>query len=272
VLTPLLLAAGSLLTALALLAGWAQWQLLNTDRWADTSADVLKREEVRKRLAQYVVEEVRRSSGGVLPPQVGDRLEPAIENELASPRSERLWRATTTEAHRELVRLIEDDSAGANNVVTLDLRRLIAAISREIGMPIRVPANVGRVTIVAGNQVSGARAAARRLERVATVLLILAPLTLLLAVALARGWRARALAGAGLAVAAAGVLVLLTRSLVGANVVDVLAASAGDRDAVEAVWSAGTSQLATMAGIAIAAGLAVALAAGIAGRSRPRYQ
>jgi hypothetical protein len=74
------------------------------------------------------------------------------------------------------------------------------------------------------------------------------------------------------AVAVAGVLVLVTRALVGANVVGDLTDSAADRDAAEAAWSAGTSLLATMAGVSIAGGLALALLAGVVGRpARPRY-
>jgi hypothetical protein len=212
---------------------------------------------------------VRASAGGALPPALGDRLEQRVERELSSQRSERAWRAATTEAHRELVDQIESDGSGA---VTLGLNRLIVSVARDLGVPVpALPASVGRVTIVAGDQARGARAAARRLEHAAAVLAILAPLAFVLAIAAARGWRLRALAGVGLAVAAAGVLVLLTRSLAGAGVVDVLTATTADRDAAAAAWSAGTSVLATMAAIAIAGGLALALAAGVAARPRPRY-
>jgi len=59
-LTPLLLVISCLLTALALLAGWAQWQLLDNDAWAGTSAKLLDREEIRDRVAVYLVDELRR--------------------------------------------------------------------------------------------------------------------------------------------------------------------------------------------------------------------
>jgi hypothetical protein len=260
------------LTALALLAGWAQWQLTDTSQWGETSDKLIAREEVRERIADYVVDELRSAAGGSLPPVLGSALEGRIESELESNRSKRIWRATTTEAHRELVRVIEEGDATSGELVVLDLRRLIEAVAREIGVPIGVvPAGVGQVTIVAGDQVRGARENAGRLERAAAVLLVAAPLVLLLAVAVARGWRMRALAGVGVAVAVAGVLVLLTRALVGANVVDELVVSAADRDGGEAAWSAGTSLLATMAAAAIAGGAALALLAGVVGRPRQRY-
>jgi hypothetical protein len=220
-------------------------------------------------VAQYVVGEVRSAAGGALTPVLADQLQRRVGQELASPRSEGAWRAATAATHRELVHAIE---GGGSGVVTLDLRRLIRSVARDLGEPMpALPASVGRITIVTGDQVRGTRDAARRLERAAAVLAILAPLCFALALAAAQGWRVRALAGVGLAVAAAGVLVLLTRSLVGANVVDVLAATTADRDAASAAWSAGTSALATMAAVAIAGGLALALSAGVAARPRRRY-
>jgi hypothetical protein len=272
----MLLVIGSVLTALAILAGWAQWQLLDTGAWRDTSGRLLERQEIRDRLAEYVVAEVRKASGGALPPAAGDRLERTVARQLGSRRVERAWRASTTEAHRELVRLIEDDSASRGDVVTLDLRPLIRAVARELGIPLpAVPASVGQVTIVAGNQVRGAREAADQLQRTAAVLLILAPLTLLLAVLAATGWRVRAIAGVGVAVAAAGGLVLLARALVGAHVVEVLTPSGGDDAAAAAAWSVGTSQLAWIAGAAVVVGLLVAVVASLAARtgagSRPGY-
>jgi hypothetical protein len=269
---PLLLVVGTLLSAAALLAGWAQLQLLDSQRWADTSQQLLQRQEVRKRLGEYVVHEVRGAAGGALPPGVADRLQLEVERQLASPRSERAWRTATTAAHRELVRIIEDDGASSRDVVVLNLRPLIRSIAADVGVPLpAVPARIGRITVVAGDQVSGARKAAGQLQRTATILIVLAVVALLLAVLAARGWRLRALAGVGLSVAVAGAIVLATRALVGANVVDVLTQSAADRDAVKAAWSVGTSLLATMAWIAIAGGLAVALAAGAAARPRGRH-
>jgi hypothetical protein len=124
--------------------------------------------------------------------------------------------------------------------------------------------------------VRGARDAADQLQATAAILLIAAPLILLLAVLAATGWRARAIAGAGVAVAAAGAMVLLTRALVGAHVVDVLTPSGADRDAVAAAWSVGTSKLAWLAGAAIVVGLVAALVASVAARAgedarQPQY-
>ena len=270
-LTPLLLVIGSVVTALAILAGWAQWQLLDSGAWRDTSDELLQREEIRERVAEYLVGEVSKASGGRLPAQQANRLERAVARELGSARSERVWGAATTEAHRELVRLIEDDGAGSGDVVVLDLRPLIRAVAQEIAVPLgaAVPPGIGRVEVVAGNQVRGAREGVDQLQRTATVLLVVAPLILLLAVLLARGWRPQALAGAGVAVAVAGAIVLVARALVGAHVVEVLTSSSADQDAAAAAWSVGTGQLAWLAGAAIVGGLVVAVAASIAARAGP---
>lgn len=268
-LTPLLLVLGSLLTALALIAGWAQWQLLDTRAWNDTSERLLDRAEIRDRVAVFVVDEVRRASGGSLPPELGTGLVRRVAAELDSSRARRAWRAANTEAHRELVQVIEGGAASTGDVVTLDLDRLIRAVAIELRVPLTVvPQDVGRVTIISGDQVRVVRDATGELERTAAVLLIAAPLILLLAVLAAIGWRMRALARAGIAVAAAGALVLIARALVGAQVADVLTPTRPDREAAEAVWSVGTSLLAYMAIGAIVGGLVVAVVAGLAARPR----
>jgi hypothetical protein len=272
VLTPLLLIAGTVLTTLALLAGWATWQLLDENAWGDTGDRLLEREEVRDRVADFIVDEVRAASGGVLPSVIGDGLESRVAEELGSPRAERAWRVATTEAHRDLVRVIEDDRTGSGDVVTLDLDRVIRAVGQELGIPLPfLPQGTGQMTIIEGRQARSVRVAAAELERTAVVLLIAAPLVLLLAVAAASGWRMRALAGAGIAVTVAGVLVLAIRALAGAYVVDVLTPTRPDREAAEAVWSAGTSLLGYMAAAAIVGGLVLALAAGLAARPRERH-
>ena len=271
VLTPVLLVAGSLLTALALLAGWAQWQLLDTGAWGDTSERLLDRPEIRDRVAEYVVDEVRRASGGSLPREAGPGLERRVAAELDGARPGRVWRSATTEAHRDLVRVVEDDGAARGDGVTLDLQRLIRAVAVELGLPLpATPEGAGEVTIVSGGQARGAREGAAQLERTATVLLIGGPLVLLLAVLAAAGWRMRALSGAGLAVAAAGAIVLAARALVGAGVVETLAPARSDREAAEAVWSVGTSMLGAMAWVAIVGGLALAVAAVVAAARAPR--
>ena len=269
VIAPLLLVVGAALMALALLAGWAQWQLLDADAWDGTSERLLERDEVRDLVAGYVVGEVRGAAGGALPPGVGDGLESRVAGALDEPRPERAWRAATAEAHAELVEVIEDDSGGGGDTVTLDLRRLIGVVAVETGLPFAVvPDGIGEVTIVAGRQARGTREAAGQLDRTATALLIAAPLVLLLAVFAATGWRLRALAAAGIAIAAAGAIVLITRAVVGAHVVDVLTPARSDRDAVGAVWSTGTTTLAYTGAGAIIVGLLIALAAGLAGGRR----
>ena len=219
-------------------------------------------------MAVYLVDELQRADSGAVPSSLSGPLEDRVADELDSRRSKRVWRAANTEAHRELVRLIEDDGASSRDVVTLDLRPLIRAVARALEIPLpAVPAETAQLEVVAGDQVRGARRAADRLQQTAAVLIVLAPLTLLLAVLAATGWRRRALAGAGIAVAVAGAIVLLARALVGAHVVEVLTRGSADRDAVGAAWSVGTSGLAWMAGAAIVVGLVVALAGNVAARA-----
>jgi hypothetical protein len=267
-----MLIAGCALTALALLAGWAQWQLLDSESFGDTSEELLEREEIRDRVAEYVVDEVREASGGSLPQELGSNPERTVAGQLDSRRARRTWRVASTESHRELVRVIEDDRTTSGDRVTLDLTRLIRAVSVELGLPPTVvPEGAARVTVVAGDEVSGARDAARQLERLALFLLIAAPLMFALAVAVAAGWRMRALAWAGVAVAVAGVIVLLVRALAGSQVADGLTSSSADREVADGVWSVLTSPLAYAATAAIIVGVVLSIVAGLASRRRGDY-
>jgi hypothetical protein len=243
--------------------------LLDDDAWAGTSEKLLDREEIRDRVAVYLVDELERTGGSAgVPAGLSGDLEDRVADELDSRRSKRVWRAANTEAHRELVRLIEDGDASSRDVVTLDLRPLIRAVARALEIPIpAVPAGTAQLEVVAGDEVRGAREAADRLQQTAALLIVLAALALVLAVLAADGWRSRALAGAGIAVAVAGAIVLLARALIGAHVVEVLTPNSADRDAVSAAWSVGTSGLAWMAGAAIVVGLVVALAGNVAARA-----
>lgn len=263
----LLLIVASALTAVALLAIWARSELIDSSNFAGTTTELIKDRTIRTEVSRYLVAEVSR---GQLTATQRRALRRQVSSILASPRAERVWGAAASNAHEQVVQLIEDRHAGA---AVLDLRPMIRVIAAELNLPdpsATLPPGAGQVTILSSNDLSGARRVADTLQRTATALLIATLLVIGLAIALASGWRRGAVAGAAIAVAVGAAVVLIARSLVGNHVVDVLVPGGSTRNAAHNAWSIGTSGLQSYAVIAlVVAAIALAASALLMGRRSP---
>ena len=104
----ILVALASLLAVLALLGGWVDRQLLNTDDWTATSAALLRDDAVRVPLADELSSELadgsrtREALQQVLPPRlqplagpagslVADGVQRAVQRILASGKVQQAW-------------------------------------------------------------------------------------------------------------------------------------------------------------------------------------
>jgi hypothetical protein len=262
-----LLALGAALTAAALLASWAQWQLLDSATFSDTSTKLLENGAVRSQLARYLVAEVNR---GQIAGADRRRFQQAVEQALQTSSARRAWASATQDAHAQVVDLVHDPNA---QTARLDLRRLVRVTARRVGIPANfvdaAPLGSYKVKILDSGQLRSARTAADSLQKAATLLLVLTALVLVAAVGLASNWRRTAIAGAAVAVAIGAAAVLIARAVVGTQVVHVLVPNGGQtRDAASAAWSISTSLLSTMAVVALVAAALVVVAAVIAGRVR----
>ncbi len=289
--TILLLA--TVLSVAAIFAVWANRQLLDTSYWTRTNTKLLENRAVQDQLSTYLTEQLydnvdlagqlRAGLPKELKPLAGPAtgglrtvVEEAIVLALQTPQVQQLWRTASEVSHRQFVRLIENRSSvvrtPGGGAVVLDLRPIVANVANRFGTPASVVqklrSSVGEITLVRSKTLETMQGAVRGLRDLAIVLPALVLLLLLLSVGLSRGRRSRALAAAGIVGIAAGILVLLVRSIVGAQVVDTLVRTEAVHPAASAAWSILTSVLVDVAVGAIFIGALVVLAGLIAGHAR----
>jgi hypothetical protein len=228
--------------------------------------------------------------------QLADRAAPKL---LARPRVQEAWVAANVASHRQLLRVIDGGgrvvSTGGGKV-TLDLNALVTQLAADLGVSsqvaaaqaklqgaggaqakaqlqqrlnITVPATSGRLVIMRSNELKTAQDVAGAVKGLAIVLPALAILLFALAIWLARGRRRQALRSAGWCFVAVGLLLLLVRRIGGNEIVDSLVKVPSNEAAVHQVWTIATSLLYAISVALIVYGLAFALAAWLAGPTRP---
>jgi hypothetical protein len=155
--------------------------------------------------------------------------------------------------------------------VTLDLRELLRQTSQNIGVGQgaagKLPENAARITILRSHQLRTAQDVANLLRKLPIVLTVLSLGLFALAVGLA-GRRREALRSVGIGFLVIGIGALLARTAAGNALVDALAKTESTRPAVHDVWHVGTTQLVIAAQAMIGYGVALLLAAWLAGPTR----
>jgi hypothetical protein len=287
-----LVALGTLFAVVAVFSIWANRQALNTDNWVRTSDRLLANHEVDSRLSAYLANEifahvdVKEEIEKELPPQLKALAGPAAgglsqlapkaaERLLSSPHVQALWSTANRTAHETLLKLL-DGGAGAisteGGAVSLDLNELLKEVAGQVGVGedvvSKLPPEAGNLTILRSDQISTAQSIAKLIRALPIVLTLLTLILYAAAIWQAGPRRRQALRSVGLGLVVAGALVLLFRSLAGHALVNSLVKVEANKPAVEAVWSIGTSLLATVASSALAFGILVFLAAWLAGPTR----
>jgi hypothetical protein len=287
-----LLVVATLFAFLAVFSIWVNRQALNTDNWVDTSGKLLRNDEIRAQLSNYLADElfanvdVQAELEKTFPPRLAPLAGPAAgglhqlapqvaERALATSQAESLWADANRAAHETLLKILNDEGSAvstANGEVTLDLASLVSESGGELGvagkLASKVPPDAGRLTILKSDQLSIAQDASSLVRHLPIVLTLLALLLYGLAIYLAGPRRRQALRSVGFGFVVAGVLALLLRRIGEGSVTDALARTDAVRPAVEAVWDIGTSLLVTVAVSAISFGILVVIAAWIAGPTR----
>ncbi|MGN6276321.1 MAG: hypothetical protein ACTHNP_10405 [Solirubrobacterales bacterium] len=282
---------GTILTFAAIFSIWVNRQALNTDNWVNTSTRLIQNEEVRHQLADYLANQLVANAdlGGelreALPPRLAplataaagglEQLAPQVaERIFASPRFQTLWEASNRRAHEALLKILDGGSAVSTEggEVRLQLAPVLAEIGEGSGigkaLVSKLPPEAGEITILRSDELSLAQEVANLLRKLPIVLTLAALLCFALAVYLSPR-RRETLRSVGFAFVIAGLLSLGLRGFAGTYVVGGLSRTTAVEPAVEAVWSIGTSELVTIATSAIVFGLLVALAAILAGPTRP---
>jgi hypothetical protein len=279
-----LVLVASVLAFAAILAVWANRQVLNTDNWTTASSRMLESPAVRDQLSAYLVDQlyanvdVEAQIREALPPRaqplagpaaglLRDRIELRARQRLSRPETQERWEDANRAAHQALMRVIDGDVES----VELDLKALLEQTEQQAGVGGRVagalPAGAARITILRSDQLDGVQAVGKLLKSLPVVLVVLSLGLFGAALAVAPGWRRQAVRayGAGLVVAGAGALV--ASSLTGDAVVGALAQTAATEPAVRNVWDISTTLLEEAAVATIGYGLVMIGAAWLAGPS-----
>ncbi|CAB4928745.1 unannotated protein [freshwater metagenome] len=277
---------------LSMFAVWSRQEVLNTNQWTKTSSALLEDPAVRDQVATYLTDQlysnvnVQAEIEKQLPPAL-DRIAPAAsaalrnlvddlaQRALENPTVQSAWADANRAAHEQLVQVIEGGGplvGTQDGVVTLDLSLLVKRIGERVGLPqsliSQIPPSAGKLTILKSQELKTAQNGAKVLKALAWILGPLALLLLALAVFLATGHRRQTLMSAGLAAVSVGLLVLVARNVVGSGVTNALIDEESLKPAVSAVWSISTDLLKGLAWQAVVLGLALVLAAWIAGPSK----
>jgi hypothetical protein len=285
----LIVGVASLLAVFAVLALWANRQLLDTDNWTDTSSELLQDDEIRNQVSVFLVDQlyanvdVQDRLAEALPPRVQPLAGPAAgalkdlavrgaDGLLTRPRAQGLWEEANRRAHARLIDVVEGGGEVVSTEggdVTLDLKALLGQTADRIGVggraEARIPEDAAQITVMRSDRLELAQDGVRLLRASAVVLVVLMVGLFALAVYLAAGWRREALRATGFGLLLAGIGALAVRSLAGDAVVDALASTAAVQPAAEATWSISTSLMVEAASAAIVYGVVVIVAAWLAG-------
>jgi len=287
-----LISIGSLLAILAILALWANRQLLDTDNWVDTSSELLENDDIRDQVSVFLVDQlytnvdVQAQLESALPPRAQPLAGPVagglkglavrgVDELLQRPRLQAVWENANRGAHGALLNVVE---GGGDNVsteggdVTLNLHDLLGATAESIGVGARaqekLPEDAAQLTLLESDELELAQDGVDLLQAAAIVLVVLALGLLALAVFIARGWRREALRAAGFGLIFAGVAALVARHLAGDALVGSLAKTESVEPAIDATWDISTSLMVEAASATILYGIVLVFSAWLGGATR----
>ena len=279
-----LVLVATVLAFAAILALWANRQLLNTDNWTNASSQMLESPAVQSQLSAYLVDQlyanvdvegqIREALPPRLQPLAGpaagllrDRIELRAKQLLALPETQARWESANRTAHTALMRVID----GEVESVELDVKALLEQTEQQAGIGGRVagvlPDDAATITIIEADQLDGVQAAGKLLKSLPVVLVVLSLGLFGLALWVGPGWRREAVRAYGVGFVVAGAAALAAGSLAGDAAVGSLAKTAAMEPVVRDVWDIYTTLLDEAAVATIFYGLVMIAGAWVAGRS-----
>ena len=278
-----LVALGSLVLVVAVLAVWVAREALDTNTYSDTSAQIMEQPAVQQALANYLVNQLYANVniGAEIKPLLPKQAQPlagpvaaglrefaqrAALQLVSSDQFLQVWVKANRLAHAQLLVVLNGGGprVGTNGgVVTIETGSMVQELASRIGIQPTSLAN-GRIVIMTSNQLSAAQTIAEALKTAAYVLPFVAIALFALAIYLSRHRRTTVRACA-FGVIVAGVILLLARVLIGSYLVDSLVQLPENRPAANAVWSVLTGDLKDATRTVIAVGLIGLLWAWVSG-------
>lgn len=261
-----LVAAGVLLWICGLFGLWAKQQALDTEKWVETSTELLEDERVRDALGVLIVDRLFASADvqdrleSALPPQLDGLAGPttAALRDVARRNAPRVlgndaalgaWRKANEIAHGRLTDIVAGRVADSG--VVLDLRTLIGQVAENTGLPAgqlaqKLPPEVATLVILRSGELDSAEELLDRFKTLVWLLLGLAVAAFAAAITLTPDRRRTVVAvGGGLMFAALAVLAI--REVAGVALVDELAETPNAQTVAGEVWSIATSLLVEVA-------------------------
>jgi Short C-terminal domain len=279
-----LVALGTLVLVVAVLAVFVAREVLDTNTYSNTSTQIMEQPAVQQALATYLVNQLYANVN------VGAEIKPLLPKQaqaLAGPVAAGLrefaqraalelvssdqflqvWVKANRLAHSQLLIVLNGGGprlGTSGGVVTLQTGSMIQELASRIGIQPTALAN-GRIVIMTSNQLSAAQTIAKALKTAAYVLPFVAIFLYGLAIYLSRR-RRETVRACGIGVIIAGVILLLARVLIGNYIVDSLVQIPQNRPAASAVWSVLTADLKDATRTVIAVGLIAVVWAWVSGR------
>jgi len=284
-----LIAFAGVLLVLTTFSVWVDRVALNTEGFADTSADLIEDESIRRAVATRTIDElydavdVEAELEGPLPEDVESLAGPTaaglrqvapgiVERALEQPALQRLWRSSIEQTHATLVEVLEAEGETVSTeggVVTLDLGEIVREAADRIGVSDtvedRIGPDTGRIEVLRSDELDTAQDAFQLLNASAWILPLLTAAVFALALWVSAGRRRLTVRGLGIAVFLSGVVGLLAVNLTGNYLVGRLAEDRESRDAGGSAWDIVTDLLRGSFRLQIVIGLLVLLAAWAAG-------
>lgn len=284
-----LIALACVVTLASTLTVWVQRQLLDTDRWTETSSELLQDADVREAVSLRVVDALFDDPSVVeglrvrLPPALDPLAEPIAaglrnvaldraDTFLQRPAVQSVWEEVNRRAHTRLVAVLRGNEGGlvttTGGDVVLDLSPLVASLRAELGITGPPRVSTAEITLMRSDELAAAQDAVSTLDVLSPLLLLLVLALLVGAVLLADGFRREAVRATSLGLLVVGLVLLVVRRLVGDAVVEALAQPPA-RDATTTVWLVGTEVLGEIALGLVALGIVGLLWAVLSGPTRP---
>jgi hypothetical protein len=292
-LVRVLVLVGALLAILSLLAAYIRFQALDTETVGNTAGDLIGDPEIREEAAATLVEElfanvdVEAALRQRLPPDQQGLAGPiagatrvavdrVAQRLLERPRAQALWVRTIEETHRNLIRILEDETGPVRTEegdLVLDLQPLVIRLGEQVAIVGRIDERLlerpdaGRIKIMDADRLETAQDLTQVLK-VLGLWLWLVPVALwAIAIWLAEGRRRDILRMIGISSIVAGLLVLVIRRFAGSAVVDELATTESVEVAAGDAWDIVTAQLRDGGLTLLGVGVLLLVAVWIAGPS-----
>jgi hypothetical protein len=288
-----LVVLASILAFAAILAIWANRQLLNTDNWTETSTELLEHRVIRDQVALYLVDQLYANVDVSAELEAGlpERLQPlagpaagalrelaerASKEGLSRPRTQQAWAEANRNAQLLLLKVLEGGGSVVSTEggdVVLDLNELLDQMQERVGIGGRVqdrlPASATQITVMQSDQLEAAQTGLKIVRGLPIVLVALSLGLFALALALAPGWRREALRAYGIGFVLAGALALILQDQAGPALAEALTQTAAVEPAALAAWTISTTLLVQAAWATLGYGVFMIFAAWLAGPSRP---